>query len=335
MDLFLLGAGFNVDAGRCRTPEGTDCHYPLVADTAKLFDSSQFTLRGSVEDLFLEAERRGDNGPMDGLAARLTDADYFLAYKQLAVPEHASCYSQFFDRFAGATFLTFTYDSLPEILLFGRERWFPDDGYGVEVETKLQSLAPETFVRKPSSSPVLHLHGSFCLGAANFEIRPDAGDSVPQLVHRPEPRFGFDPESLACAFFPYARVLWDTGFSPLRERVIAPVPDKAEPLTAEFIQKIYQKACAIVRESGALVAIGYSFNPHDRASYGLILEALTASRERRLLIVSPQANVLVERIGHEWPHLRVGAVAKTLKGWADDLFRENFGKLVILPEIAK
>ncbi len=67
--------------------------------------------------------------------------------------------------------------------------------------------------------------------------------------------------------------------------------------------------------------MGYSFNSHDRASYDPVLQALLESRERRLILVSPNASELRDRIKGEYSHLEVEAIDKTLKNWAADSFR--------------
>jgi len=112
-----------------------------------------------------------------------------------------------------------------------------------------------------------------------------------------------------------------TGFVRIDERVIAPVPDKAEGLKEPFIRDTCREACSRVRASGSLVAIGYSFNRHDAQSYRPILQSLAESGERKLIVVCPEASVLAARIRYEYPHLRVTPIEKTLKCWASDSFR--------------
>ncbi len=322
LGLFLFGSGFNADAGRCQTPEGGDCWYPQLADTAALCFNKQIPVSESIEHLFSAAEQSRDNKPMDTLIRRLVDADFYLAYRQISSSGSSNCYHKFFDAFRGATFLTFNYDSLPEIFLFRAGMWFPNDGYGVEVEADIvNSLMTDKFVRKPSASIVLHLHGSICLHASDFEIKQDTIDTIPQIVHRDIPRYGFDPERLSECFRPYHRTLWPTGYVPLRDRIIAPIPNKAEGLTASFIQTIYNTATRKVRESGTVIAVGYSFNTHDRASYDPILQALAESDGKRLVVVSPEAQRLAELLAHRHRRIHIRPVEKTLKSWAADSFR--------------
>src|SRR5438477_9053584 len=142
--LFLLGAGFNIDATREAGPfygnsihigvHQIDCNYPLVADVLKLCFGLDKTPDGkSIEDLFSEALQTGNYKPMETLVDRLMGADYYIA-QRLATAESLNSYQRFFDCFKSAQFLTFNYDSLPEIFLSPTGRWFPEDGYGVPVK---------------------------------------------------------------------------------------------------------------------------------------------------------------------------------------------------------
>jgi hypothetical protein len=67
--------------------------------------------------------------------------------------------------------------------------------------------------------------------------------------------------------------------------------------------------------------MGYSFNPYDRVSYAPLLEALSQTADRKLILISPQAGEVLKRISTEHPELRVRAVEKTFREWAADSFR--------------
>ena len=147
LSLFLLGAGFNADAaGEVGSVYGNsiyegryqiDCGYPLVTDVAGLcFGLTQAPADRSIEELFSDAIERSDYAPLKMLSERLMEADFRLAAK-LACSETSNCYSAFFETFQDAHFLTFNYDSLPEIVLFRKGRWNPHDGYGLPVEVEL------------------------------------------------------------------------------------------------------------------------------------------------------------------------------------------------------
>jgi len=331
LNIFLLGAGFNCDAMHEAGPiygnsiyvgrSQIDCGYPFLSDALKLcFDLDKAPNDKSVEDLFSDAIRKDDFKPLERLLDRLMEADYRLAQK-LAFSSTSNCYRQFFEKFTHAHFLTFNYGSLPEIFLFQLKRWFPHDGYGLPVEAVLGPLKPRGFAVLDSTSLVLHLHGSFCVYTSEFEIKRDPGEPVAWLHALVPPRYAFDPNSITSMFPPYRRAMSNTGYIPVKERVIAPIPDKAEQLHLPFIMGSYSKACSLVRESGSLIAIGYSFNRRDSASYGRVLQSLEGSAERRLTLISPTAGELALRIRHEYPNLRITPIEKTLRRWATDSFR--------------
>ena len=157
---------------------------------------------------------------------------------------------------------------------------------------------------------------------SEFEKRREPGEAITWLHPLGRPRYGFDADSITTLYFPpYRRAMFNTGYVPIKERVIAPIPDKAQELKLPFISETYRRACSLVRESGTVVAIGYSFNHYDAASYGRILQSLTESLERELIVVSPDASEPATRIRHEYPHLRVTPLEITLKGSAADSFR--------------
>ncbi len=319
MSLFLVGAGFDADAKR--QAGSVHCRYPLVGDVALLsFGLAQAPFGKSVEDLFAEALEGNNYAPLQKLYDRLMEADYALAWG-LARSDRSDCFSEFFRAFPDASFLTFNYDSLPEIFLFRLGRWYPHDGYGLPVEAQLSPLKPTEFAALKSTSLVLHLHGSFCVYPCEFEVKPTSGDGIAWLNRLERPRYGFDPESIGVCFNPYRCAMPSTGRVPIEERVIAPIPDKAEGLKQPFISETYCRACSLVRESGILVAVGYSFNSYDRPSYQPVLQALDESCERKLIVVSPQAGELVDKIRAEFHALQVKPINKTFKGWAANSFR--------------
>jgi hypothetical protein len=325
-----LGAGFNVDAAKEAGPiygnsiyerYQIDCAYPLVADALALcFGVDQVPSGRSIEDLFLEALQHNDYVPFRKLYRRLMEADFRLAAK-LASGDGSNSYKEFFRTFPDANFLTFNYDSLPEIFLFKLGRWNPHDGYGLSVETEVGPLSPGGFAPGKSKPLVLHLHGSFSVYSREFEITQKSGETIPWLEPLEHPSYGFDPDSITLCFPPYRRAMSNTGHVSIEERVIAPIPDKVQELKRPFINESYRKACSLVRESGVLIAVGYSFNRHDKASYGRILESLAKSTERKLVVVSPDANESAIRIRQEYPVLRVTPIGKTFKHWAADSFR--------------
>ena len=317
MVLFLIGAGFNIDAGSYRTPYGRDCKYPLMGDVARVcfdIEPSMIPQGKSIEDLFADAENRGDNLPMKRLSDVLMDADHYLA-GGLAGASALNCYSDFLGRFAGSNFLTFNYDSLLEILLFQRKEWFPDDGYGVNVQTEV-TFGNSLPVDRKSVSKVLHLHGSLLLNFSEFDIEDDPSDGTALLDIYAPTRFMFDPDCLTNDFSPYARFHPGLSYMKTDRRVIAPVPNKGSLLVQKFSQAIYEKARNLINNSEKLVSIGYSFSDHDRASYDPLLHALGGTLNRRLILISPDASEAAKRIAKSYPRLEVLAINRTFKEWS-------------------
>jgi len=329
LKLFLLGAGFDIDATREAHPilgnsmygqYEIDCGYPLIADVLKLcFGLDTLPAGKSVEDLFLEAEEAGNYNPMEVLVDRLMEADYRIAQK-LATSTPSNSYREFFKTFSDAQILTFNYDSLSEIFLSQEGRWRPEDGYGVPVRTELTfGMAPAPDAR--SSSFVFHLHGSACVFTIESEILSDPAAGVAELVRREEPMYAFDPYSISHCFPRYRRMMSRTGYVSVRERVIAPVPDKSEGLKEAFIRQSYANAVRLIEQVGSVIVIGYSFNPYDRTSYAPLVDALKQTTDRKLVIVSPQAREVAKRLSAEYPELRVHPVEKTFGQWAAESFR--------------
>jgi SIR2-like domain len=319
--LFLIGAGFNIDAGSHRTSWGHEFRYPLINDVARLcfdLELSNIPHGRSIEDLFADAQDASNSEPMRRLTDILMDADHYIA-GSLAQSGGSTCYSQLFDRFVGSNYLTFNYDSLLEILLLRKKQWFPDDGFGVPAQTSLQFGVTVPADQK-SASKVFHLHGSLCLNFTEFDMLGNPTDDTAWLDPSAPTRFMFDPGCLNEDFWPYLRVAPSLHYQPASNRVIAPVPNKGSLLTQKFSEAIYEKARALTEGSGTLISIGYSFNSHDRESYDPILRALDASQNRRLVLISPDAGDSVQRINACFPGLNVSAIATTFKEWASTGF---------------
>jgi hypothetical protein len=291
--------------------------YPLADNVGSLcFDPAQFPTAKSIEERFSLALEQHDYSPLKKLADRLRWADYHIAYP-LASAEKSNCYREFFQTFVGSAFLTFNYDSLPETVLSRLECWYPHDGYGVPVRVYLPQVKSE-MIRRRSASIVLHLHGTLCIRTEEFEWRRTPPGPMAWIAERDHPAYLFDPSSISRNFAPFQRVV---GFDHIEDRIIAPIPDKAEGLKQAFIRETYQKAVELVCGSETdVVAIGYSFGVHDRASYQPVLQASSESRNRRLLIVSREAHSISERLKLEFPHIFIEPVEATFKRWASHSF---------------
>lgn len=326
MPTFILGAGFNVDAVAEAGPIFGEslylgryqikCGYPLVCDTIRLcFGLDAIPEGKSIEDLFSDAVKGGDYGPIRKLADLLREADYYIA-RRIASDGEPNCYRNFFGAFAESNFLTFNYDSLPETFLFRRSRWYPHDGYGLRVSARVLR-GTHGFEGMKSSALVLHLHGSLCIRTSEYEPLREPGNAMPMLTERDEPLYAFDPSSISANFTPFVR---EAGSDDVEDRIIAPIPDKSGGLRDAFIGGTYAKAVALVRGSDSVVAIGYSFSPHDRTSFQPLLHALGESRSRRLLVVAPDAGDIADAIRPAFPQLDIKATEATFRQWVDASF---------------
>src|ERR1039458_4488091 len=327
MPTFILGAGFNADAAGEAGPlfaeslyDGhyqVDCGYPLVGDTIRLSFVLEVIPDGkSVEQLFSDALARGDYDPIKKLAERVNYADFRIA-NALASGERENVYQQFFRTFADSNFVTFNYDSLPETFLIRLRRWYPHDGYGVRVAVAPMLPSEEAPPDTTSSTLVLHLHGSLCIRTDDTRIDRTPGHAMAMLSLRDEPLYIFDPHSISGNFAPWGRY---PGSVDLKDRIIAPILDKSQGLKQKFICDTYSRAEAMVRDSDIVVAVGYSFNLHDRASYQRLLHAQGESTGRRLLVVSPDAAIVANAIRPDFPNLSIQAQVATFKQWVDASF---------------
>ncbi|MEW6067847.1 MAG: hypothetical protein AB1610_06120 [Nitrospirota bacterium] len=163
-----------------------------------------------------------------------------------------------------------------------------------------------------STSTVLHSHGSLCIYPSEYYIRQNYNSRINLIEMRGKPIFIFDPDSITDCFFSFGRIPPTTGFRFIRERVIAPIPDKAEGLNDVFIRHAYSQALRILADAEMVVVIGYSFNLHDRDSYHRLLDATKASR---IVLVIPEADILQARFRNEYPSINWCSIPLTFREW--------------------
>jgi hypothetical protein len=326
--VFLLGAGFNRNAKRhagtiighsiyCGGYE-IECGYPLVADLARIcFGRESLSETESIEELFAAATQEKNFDPLRRLYDSLMEADYRIIPRLL--PGHGKLgnpYATFFDQFQRCQFLTFNYDSLPEVFLLQNKVWYPQDGYGVHVQVALHPLADKQIASRRSSSYVLHLHGSLCIYSCSFDLTDRLGSSVHWLVPKATTEYIFDPDSITSLFYPYVRMPpQPTGYEPIEHRVIAPVPDKAEELQQEFVRKVHSRATSILESCQQLVVIGYRFNMVDKSSYDHLLGALSCAPHPEAVLISPDAGTLKDQLSGIYTRIHWIPVAQTFEEW--------------------
>jgi len=314
----IIGAGFNVDAAE--EARVSDRRYPLVADLAsRCFNLSTLLPGQSIEDLFADAIREKRREPIKLLCDLLMEADYYITPKLR--PDMGSVensYIAFFRHFAPSILITFNYDSLAELMLFGMQRWRPEDGYGVPVEAELNRhlMTPPTLPDR-SATIVLHQHGSLCLYPSEYRIRPDPNARTSWVELKAEADFIFDPDSITRCFWPFERTLPTTGYDRIEGRIIAPVPDKSEGRKGAFAAAMAKKAREAVRSAHELIVIGYRFNPLDKQSYDPLFRAAKGSP---VTLVQPDATVLQERLQAEYSSLEWRALPLSFQTWAGSGF---------------
>jgi hypothetical protein len=132
------------------------------------------------------------------------------------------------------------------------------------------------------------------------------------LVARGEPLFAFDPEAIACCFFPFQAALPEGRNHYIDERIIAPIPDKAQGLTNVFVTDVYRRAAEVLQQIDLLVIIGYRFSPYDRYSYEPLLAGTSPSR---ILLVAPDASHLAGRLRADYPLFNWDSAPYTFAKW--------------------
>lgn len=316
MVAFLLGAGFDADATiQAGRPETVA--YPLSRDLLMPCFGLEILPQGlSVEDLFQKALDQQNRQPILRLVDRIMDADHKVGWHLLdGERRERNAYTTFLQRFPFATFITFNYDSLLEMLLLSLGRWRPDDGYGVRVRTNLPPCVPD--LPNQSTNLVLHLHGTLCVFPEEYRLTQAPTRYFQVLQRRDVPLFSFDPDAIAHCFGPFSDVAPKTRYHHLDERIIVPVPDKAAGLAKVFVRQMYDRAIDALGEAEVLIVIGYRFGPHDHLSYRPLLRKSLPSR---VVVVSPDALSLTERLKHEFPSATWEPVPHTFAGWVYEGF---------------
>ncbi|MEO7962790.1 MAG: hypothetical protein ABIT38_02660 [Gemmatimonadaceae bacterium] len=256
-----------------------------------------------------------ESAPFERLSEELSKADHYLAPPLVGWPRGSNPYSRFFADFLLSSFGTYNYDALVEFALFRAGRWSPHDGYGVRVATEVGYTAAQYEVRD-SSCLVLHLHGTYSVYTYEHTFGPSDKSGVQWMEVYESPRFAFDPHSLG--FYPFERFIAGLAYAPnVMSRVVAPIPDKATGLKADFIRETSRRAREIVSKAGLVVAIGYAFSAHDEASYSELLESLDNTSGARVVVVSPDAEQVVERLSQQYSNTDWAAASMGFGDWVE------------------
>ena len=329
--LFLLGAGFNKDAkqeaGKITNlfyGNEINCDYPLSEDLYNICFPNENKSSCSIEELFDNSLKDNNHEPIRKLCKTIIEADAHIVPKLLDEKNH-NCYFKFFNQFKEASFLTFNYDSLPELFLLKLDKWYPHDGYGIPVETEFNwyiendKNKKKKHLQKNSSSFILHLHCSLCLYPSTFDLIPTNKENYQEIKLKEEPAFIFAPDSIANLFSPYASVYTKPECLPFEKRVIAPIPDKTEGLKNIFVNQMYSQARDLLNNTKLLVIIGYNFSVHDKSSYHNLLN----NWEGEILLISPNANELENRLTKEYPKIKWRSLSTSFKNWVNNKFESE------------
>jgi len=316
---FLLGAGFSIDAASeagypTLSSSGLKARYPLTGELLEpCFGITALPQGKSVEDLFQDSVDRRDPRPFSVLCDILMEADYYITPQlKQGGSRSNNVYTKFLNDFPESPLLTYNYDSLLEVLLLADHSWCPGDGYGVPVEAFQRTIRCGKQPVAKSLRPVLHLHGSLCVYAETFYIEKSRDSGPDMLRFDRDPQFRFSPEEIGSCFFPFEKVPPRVGYVLPPERVIAPIPDKAEGLKGAFIEAMYNRSVSELNKASKIIAIGYSFNPFDRTSYEKLLGAFHG---KTVLLVGPEAKRLAKRLASEYPNIEWQAEPKSFKEW--------------------
>ncbi len=235
-----------------------------------------------------------------------------------------TCYSKFFKKFQKSSFLTFNYDAIPECFLLNMDIWYPEDGFGVPVKVEIDNFSDCENSNKQNKSSifVIHLHGSLYVYISEFFIKKNKGEGIDELKIRPVPEYRFDPDVNANLFTPYKACLPDVcdynNIENLENRIIAPVPNKAEGLKGEYIKSMYSKANELLSKTNLLIIIGYNFNKGDESSFEVLLRKFSTQTNPKILLISPDYQNIKNRLNRDYPSIEwINISPMTFKEWVE------------------
>lgn len=324
--LFLLGAGFNLDANKeAGYHDGYNKNdilspqvfghvgYPLTNNLKRFCFPSKNNTVTSIEELFNNAIKNNNYDPIRKLCNKINCADAIIIPKLLPKSQDPNCYLDFFTRFKSSSFLTFNYDALVEIFLYRLNHWSPHDGFGCQMESNYYGTKEEknNILNKIL---VIHLHGSLNILTSKFDIVEERTNYT--LVKPKEASFIFDPQTPL--FHPkYDSVSPKVTFENIENRIIAPVPDKTEGLKKDFINKMYSKAIELIINTDQIIVIGYNFSEHDKSSY----DSLLKEYNRKILIISPNADEIKNRLKDGYRKIQWNTENISFKNWVNSGFK--------------
>ncbi len=338
--VFLLGAGFNLDANALipssdvsdprrvvglthENPqpwelEPLPLRYPIVSELVHSCFGPDADLSQGTEKLFTEAYSRSDWVVLRRLTTIIQGADHYIA--TTIAKDDCSVYSRFFNRFKNSIFFSYNYDCLAELCLQAQGSWNPQSGFGVHAEVWKHGfpMGPEPMEYLGSSTEIFHVHGSLYLYPVLSDLSPPDRDGMQWLTMRSNPKFLFDPDSLGSSFPSYERPIPDHGYLLPEARFIPPIADKADSIEQDYYKILFDRAMKRVHDANRLVAIGYSFAASDRSSFDSFLRDLF-SRSGTLLVVSPSAQEITNRLQRDYHRYKpnIDSLSMTFAQWVN------------------
>lgn len=82
---------------------------------------------------------------------------------------------------------------------------------------------------------------------------------------------------------------------------------------------MYSQARDLLNNTKLLVIIGYNFSVHDKSSYHNLLN----NWEGEILIISPNANELENRLTKEYPKIKWRSLSTSFKNWVNNKFESE------------
>jgi len=272
----------------------------------------------SIEDLFQKAIDDHDPTPLSELCDAIMIADHYLTDFN-----ENSIYQKFIRAFRNSNFISFNYDVFLEILLLKSKEWRPEDGFGLPVEVDFFRDPSSFGIPRRSRRFVVHLHGSLYVYIQEFCILPPEHGGIEWMKMLPEPRYLFDPDCVGDRFCPFKRGLPNLFYEHVFERIIAPVPNKASSNKNPFVKKSFEKAIELLSSARAVIAIGYSFNPADEASYKILLSTLK-KQKKALTIINAQAREIAGRLSDRF-NIECRPIQCSFFDWAQRSFQLDLG----------
>lgn len=325
--VFILGSGFNVDVSSEAGVQGTlpvsglPARYPVVRDLLNIcFNLDELPLKKSIEDLFQKSIDEGDEKPIGILYDYLMELDYYIVHPitphiNRGGKHYNNAYIRFLRDFQESPLITFNYDSVLEILLCSEGLWSPRDGFGISVQAQEKTIRKGPPPIRKSQRSIFHLHGSLCVYTSTYYFNKQQGHEYPIYQEYDEPKFIFDPLQLGKCFYPFERIPPSIDYTPIVDRVIAPIPDKAEGLKGEFITAMYKKTINLLNIAKQIVVIGYSFNRNDNVSY---VKLLAAAVGKPVLLISPDAEKIIVNLRSEYTNIRWMHKSMYFKDWVKE-----------------